>query len=383
MGRPPLTLGAHGHIDFHTDPTSRRVRARARFRYFDGVCRPVTRWGANRAEAECRLLAALADQAAFPAGDWAAGTRVAAAIRLWTADLEAGSLAPATRQLYEAAARLYVEPALGEVRLGELTPAVIDRALSLVRVTKGTQPARAARRALSSLCADAVRHGAISHNPVRDSRPIGCAHRQARALTPAEAGDLQTRLAADPVATRLDLPDLVQFMLGTGVRIGEAAAVRDAVLDLAVGTVHINATVIRLPGVGLQVQPRTKTSSSLRVLALPLPVLDTLRRRRVHGPPNGPAGVVFPSPAGHLRDPSNTQADLRAALDRAGYPWVTSHTFRKTVASRLDDAGFSIRHIADQLGHARPSTTLDHYLGRRAVTTADHAAALADLAARR
>ena len=48
---------------------------------------------------------------------------------------------------------------------------------------------------------------------------------------------------------------------------------------------------------------------------------------------------------------------------------MTSHTFRKTVASRLDDAGFSIRHIADQLGHARPSTTLDHYLGRRAVTT--------------
>ena len=98
MGRPPLALGAHGHIDFHTDPTSRRVRARARFRCFDGVCRPVTRWGASRAEAEERLLAALAEQAAFPAGDWTAGTRVAAAIRLWTADLEAGSLAPATRQ---------------------------------------------------------------------------------------------------------------------------------------------------------------------------------------------------------------------------------------------------------------------------------------------
>jgi hypothetical protein len=46
----------------------------------------------------------------------------------------------------------------------------------------------------------------------------------------------------------------------------------------------------------------------------------------------------------------------------------------------LDDAGFSIRHIADQLGHARPSTTLDHYLGRRAITTADFADALTDLA---
>ncbi len=77
-----------------------------------------------------------------------------------------------------------------------------------------------------------------------------------------------------------------------------------------------------------------------------------------------------------IRDPSNTQADLRQAMDRIGYPWVTSHVFRKTVASRLDDEGFSIRQISDQLGHARPSTTLDFYLGRRAVTTADCAAAL-------
>ncbi len=382
MGRPPLPLGGHGRIDFHVDVVSGRVRARARFRDYDGTCRPVSRWGATRTEARTRLLAAIEERAAFPAGDWTGGTRVAAAIGLWRADLEGSSLAPATRQLYEAAARLYVQPALGDVRLGELTPAVIDRALSMVRVTKGTQPARAARRALSSLCADAVRHAAIRHNPVHDSRPIACDHPQARALTPAEAADLQTRLAADPRAVRLDLPDLVQFMLGSGVRIGEAAAVREAVLALDAGTVHINATVIRVPGAGLRIQPRTKTTASQRILALPAPVLDTLRHRRATGCPTGPAGVVFPSPAGRLRDPSNTQADLRGALDRAGYPWVTSHTFRKTVASRLDDAGFSIRHIADQLGHARPSTTLDHYLGRRAVTTADHAAALAALAQR-
>ncbi len=171
-------------------------------------------------------------------------------------------------------------------------------------------------------------------------------------------------------------------MLGTGVRIGEAAAVRDAVLDLAAGTVHINATVVRIAGAGLRIQPRTKTAASERVLAVPQPVLDTLRDRQTAGRPTGPAGVAFPSPAGMLRDPSNTQADLRAALDGIGYPWVTSHTFRKTVASRLDDHGFSIRHIADQLGHARPSTTLDHYLGRRAVTTADFAAALSDLTRR-
>ncbi len=207
--------------------------------------------------------------------------------------------------------RLYVLPALGDVRLGELTLAVIDRALTVVRVTKGTQPARAARRAVSSLCADAVRHAAIRHNPVHDSRPIACNHPQARALTPAEAADLQTRLATDPRALRLDQPDLVQFMLGTGVRIGEAAAVRDAVLDLDAGTVHINAAVIRVPGAGLRIQPRTKTTASQRILTLPAPVLDTLRHhRRPAARPDPPAWSSLHLPAGcaTLRTPRQIRA---------------------------------------------------------------------------
>lgn len=46
----------------------------------------------------------------------------------------------------------------------------------------------------------------------------------------------------------------------------------------------------------------------------------------------------------------------------------TSHTFRKTAATRLDEAGLSARQIADQLGHAHPSLTQDVYLGRKVVT---------------
>jgi integrase len=60
--------------------------------------------------------------------------------------------------------------------------------------------------------------------------------------------------------------------------------------------------------------------------------------------------VIFPRPLGRLRDPNNTSADPRKALDRAGFPWVTSHTFRRTIATRLDDAGLSARQIADHLG---------------------------------
>jgi integrase len=44
--------------------------------------------------------------------------------------------------------------------------------------------------------------------------------------------------------------------------------------------------------------------------------------------------------------------------------------FRKTVATRLDEAGFTPRKLADQLGHANPSMTLDVYFGRQVVSAA-------------
>ncbi|WP_157979913.1 helix-turn-helix domain-containing protein, partial [Kribbella monticola] len=46
--------------------------------------------------------------------------------------------------------------------------------------------------------------------------------------------------------------------------------------------------------------------------------------------------------------------------------WVTSHNFRKTTATLLDEAGQTPRQVADQLGQSRPSMTQDVYFGRRA-----------------
>jgi integrase len=67
-----------------------------------------------------------------------------------------------------------------------------------------------------------------------------------------------------------------------------------------------------------------------------------LRRRNAESEPNE-WGVVFTSASGRLRDPSNTQSDLRKLFDRLGYPHLTSHAFRRTVATLMDRAGLSPR----------------------------------------
>lgn len=49
-----------------------------------------------------------------------------------------------------------------------------------------------------------------------------------------------------------------------------------------------------------------------------------LRRRWRTATPND-WNVVFTAPLGGLRNPSNTQADLRILFEATGYGWMTSH----------------------------------------------------------
>ena len=122
--------------------------------------------------------------------------------------------------------------------------------------------------------------------------------------------------------------------------------------------------MIRWTGHGL-VRKETKTRARRRILVLPSWALADLQRRLARGVRL--EEPVFSNLFGGLRDAKNTRRDVRAALDRAGFDWVTSHSFRKTTATMLDEAGLSARVIADQLGHARPSMTQDVYMGRKAV----------------
>jgi integrase len=69
---------------------------------------------------------------------------------------------------------------------------------------------------------------------------------------------------------------------------------------------------------------------------------------------------------GGCRDPANVRRALRAARGTETLAWITSHNFRETAATILDDAALSARLVAD-LGHSRPSMTQDVYMGRRAV----------------
>ncbi len=406
MGRPPLPLGTFGKVLFVTQPSG-QIQARAKFRDYDGRVRLVSKMGASRAAAERALKAELTvRQSPTGSGAMTSATKVEALADAW---LEARhSWSSGTQRTYRSVVAKQVQPALGELRLREVTAGVVSRALTAIAENSGPGVAKSARACLSGMFALAIADGAISVNPVRDAvSRVSVVKKSPRALSVDEVSTLLERLRGDDHANDLDLPDLVSWMLATGCRIGEALALRYGtnadgrpLVDLDACTWEVNATVVRVRGQGLVVQPRPKSAAGWRVVAIPPFAIEMLKRRREA---DSSGSLVFAAPyAGGLRDPSNVSGDLRQLLDSfdcqvcsgTGYQvddggvfiqgpsgwrvrcaegpwsWVTSHTFRKTVATRLDEAGFTPRQVADQLGHANPSMTLDVYFGRQVVSAA-------------
>ena len=173
-----------------------------------------------------------------------------------------------------------------------------------------------------------------------------------RAFTPKEAARVQT--AADEA--KADLGDLAAFLFGTGPRIAEALhCVVWEDVDLATRTVRIRGT---------------KTAQADRVLEMSEALTNRLRQRADR---HGTTGLVFgityfASKLGQPRDKNNVGKALRRVFARADVRWAGTHTFRRTVATWMDEAGAPLAEIANQLGHADINVTAK-YLGRKKAPT--------------
>ncbi len=101
--------------------------------------------------------------------------------------------------------------------------AVASTAASLETVSSRTR---------SGMAGMAARFDAMDRNRVRDVGRIESSGSSARALSLEEAQDLRQRIHAAQRAVEWDLVDLTDFMLSTGLRIGETCAVTWDALDL-------------------------------------------------------------------------------------------------------------------------------------------------------
>jgi len=385
MGRRALELGEHGEIE--ATPQVRdaagkwkraasargadRWRARCYYRGYDGIVKDVSRVGATKRVAVKAVESALGEMERGHA-EMTSGTKLVVAGEMWLTQVRRTDSGLSARTVldYGRTFARYIDVDGSSVRGLTLTqandPQRLRNFLQVVADKHGTGAAKISKSVLSGILNFAIENGILTLNALRQVRPVKAQTVKARERDTTRAFTRDEREAVMAYADKLardeavnprtrrkreTVADLVAFMAGTGVRINEARNLRWDDMDLEASSVHIRGT---------------KTRASDRRLTLPTWLVDRMKGRAERC---GDDGLVFSSPH-HLNEPervwdqSNSAKALASIIKGSGFRWATPHSFRRTVATLLDQAGVPIATIADQLGHTDPAMTASKYLGR-------------------
>jgi integrase len=280
-----------------------------------------------------------------------------------------------TWESYESNLRQHVLPALGEIAVVDLTTPDCEKAIHRLynkETGTGYRTAATARQVLQQVMDYAVRQGHRPDNPVRPvsrvpaprSVPESLSKRTVKAVHDAVRPRQKEPGVGGPKPTSR-LADIVLVLFATGMRIGEALAIRWEDVDVTSKPILItvSGTLVEKKGAFFR-QGYGKTSNSLRTFQLTDGWICEMILRRHANRQETPTNAVFATRNGTFMRPSNLRDDLKRALGAAGVTEkVTPHAFRRTVATEISEH-FGDKASSLQLGHSSPETTRKHYIQR-------------------
>ena len=243
---------------------------------------------------------------------------------------------PSTQQTYRQQIAAEIIPALGRLKVANVTFADIDGVHRAI--TRRGRPYRANRvlALLSRMFTMAVRWHMRADNPCRGIER-NQEHKRQRYLS----ADELTRLikALDEYGDQQSA-DIIRLLLLTGARRGEVLQARWDDFDLTSGK-------WRKPGA----TTKQKTEHEVPLSSAAVQLLADLRQRVPHD-----AEWLFPAADGSHRRAlkRDAWASIRRAASLKG---ARVHDLRHTYASVLASAGLSLPIIGQLLGHTTPTTT--------------------------
>lgn len=297
-----------------------------------------------------------------------------------TTTLAASDRKASTQELYSNLSRRHLEPGpFGAIRLDKLKPSNVEALLLEMRaktkpgipteVEPNPEPVRALadstiRQIYTVLRAGldgAVRDGLLAKNPAAMVRRPGVARTEARHVGAVDVTKLL--LCAEGLRYR----NALILIAATGMRRGEAAALRWSNVDLHAGVLVVRGTLNRVDGRLVITEP--KTDRSRRPVPVPPPLVAVLREHRAAQETERMMArdqwrdhdLVFATKLGTPVDPNNILRTIQIAAQKAGIADVGVHTLRHSAAVAWLESGVHIKAVADLLGHSSIAITGDVY----------------------
>jgi integrase len=354
-----------------------RVRARARITLDSGERRRFSKTANTEELALAFLLEEASTLSTGVVADLTASSTVAEACELWLREKRRSQTVTAsTIETYEATIRTTVLPACGGISLRELTAGRCDRIIQRVLETRSTSAAKKLRGILHQVFGLAIRHGAATHNPVRDVQRLPGSVKRESSLTTEQLVQIRVLLSewTRPRGPRPDsarLEDGMDIMLGTSARVGETMALRrcDVDVDSDVPSMLIASTLTQTKAEGLKRKDGPKKARQVRRVAIPAFTATAIRRRLALAGPDG-NDLLFATKTGAAYSVSNFERlmgsfkkDHINELQEMGIDTeeFSPHLFRRTAATTVERA-FGISMASRMLGHANENITRNSYV---------------------
>jgi integrase len=328
----------------------KRENGRWRARYRDPSGRERARHFARKVDAE-RWLVSM--ESTKHRGEWIDPAMSRITVGDWSQRWIDGQsqLKPQTRERYRNIVRVQIVPEWEHVRLSAISHAdAVAWVAKLVSDGYAASTVRQIHRVFSLMLDLAVRDGRLPRNPAAGVRlpraakgePVFLSHTQVEELARACPG--------------YEL--FVRVLAYTGMRWGEATAVRVRRVDLMRRRIEVEHTAVELNGEMTYGTPKTHQRRSV---PLPRSLVDELAR---HIAGKRPDDLVFTTPRGEVMRNHNFRSRVFApAAKKIGMPGLTPHDLRHTAASLAVQAGANVKAVQRMLGHASAAMTLDVYAG--------------------
>lgn len=261
-------------------------------------------------------------------------------------------LKPKTRAGYRSLLDSRILPYLGHLQLRRVDPLVVrEWVADLLEAGISASRIRQARNVIHAVFGLAQEASLIVRNPVEGVKTPPLPASQRRYLTPAQVGAL---------AGSMPRPyDVLTYVLSyTGIRFGEAAALRRFRCDMARSRLRIAESLAEVGG-NLHFGP-TKTHRQ-RTVVVPATIRDLLAEH-LDTLTESPESLVFASQRGRPLRYSNFRNRVWIpATEEAGLSDLDIHELRHTAAALMIRAGADPKLIQTQLGHSTIAITYDVY----------------------
>lgn len=264
---------------------------------------------------------------------------------------------------------LHIIPALGHVRLQELTPMMVQEFYN----KKLGSPALNGRGTLSASSVDhihkvlhkalnqAVKLQLIASNPCDAAEPPKPKKKEVDFWTPEEAAKFLDAIQGDRLYA------LYYTALYTGMRRGEILGLKWEDVDLENGIITVRRAIVGYRRGTVVKEP--KNEKSKRRIQITQDVVDVLkgykaiqnRERLLCGEDYVNSGYVFTKPGGGPLEPSYVTVRFRKLIKKAGVRGIKFHALRHTHATLLGAAGVPMKAISARLGHSSIVMTGDIY----------------------